>query len=133
MAKDRILVIDDNVDNLLLTEILLESEGFEVRTAQDATLALAALEECRPNLILMDVQLPGMDGLELTRRLKQERAWRDIPVVALTSYAMSGDEEKARAAGCSGYVTKPIDTRQFAAEVGQYLRHGVENCLDPEP
>lgn len=122
MDKGAILVVDDSIDNLLLTEVLLSSEGYQVRTAQDAGQALEAVRDGRPDLILMDVQLPGMDGLELTRRLRQEPATRDIPIVALTAYAMKGDEEKARAAGCSGYITKPIDTRAFPVQIGQFLR-----------
>ena len=92
--------------------MLLLGEGYDVRTAGDAEEALAVLATFRPRLILMDLQLPGMDGLELTRRLKADPATRDIVIVALTAYAMKGDEERARAAGCDGYVTKPIDTRR---------------------
>lgn len=122
MDKGAILVVDDSVDNLLLTEVLLSSEGYRVLTAQDAGQALETVRTEKPDLILMDVQLPGMDGLELTRNLRREPATRDIPIVALTAYAMKGDEEKARAAGCSGYITKPIDTRAFPVQIGQFLR-----------
>jgi len=121
MPEGKILVVDDSVDNLLLTQVLLESEGLQVRTAQDAGQALEAIRAWPPDLILMDIQLPGMDGLELTRRLRQCPETSEIPVVALTAYAMKGDEEKARAAGCLGYITKPIDTRRFPALVRQYL------------
>lgn len=122
MSPSPILVVDDNTDNLDLTGILLESEGFEVWRAEDAGQALGFLRTRRPPaLILMDLQLPGMDGLALTRRLRQDRVWDEVPIIALTAYAMNGDEEKARAAGCSGYITKPIDTRTFAREVKRHL------------
>ena len=122
MAGEPILVVDDNPANLKLVRVLLETEGYEVRTAADAEAALAALESFRPRLILMDLQLPGMDGLTLTRRLKANPATRGIVVVALTSYAMKGDEEKAQGAGCDGYVTKPIDTRTLPSVVARALR-----------
>src|SRR5690349_3590916 len=99
MANDVVLVVDDSPDNLVLTQFLLESEGFEVRTAEDAEQALEALKTYRPHLILMDVQLPGMDGLELTRQLRADPKWRDVVIVALTAYAMKGDEENCLAAG----------------------------------
>jgi len=117
-----ILIVDDSTDNLDLTRLLLEAEGYEVWTAEDAGQAMSVLQGHRPDLILMDVQLPGMDGLELTRRLRQDHACDEVPIVALTAYAMRGDEEKARSAGCDGYVTKPIDTRTFGKRVREYLR-----------
>jgi CheY-like chemotaxis protein len=110
VADEPILVVDDNPQNLKLIRVLLTGEGYAVRTAADAEEALRLLEGYAPRLILMDLQLPGMDGLELTRRLKADPRRRGVLVVALTAYAMKGDEEKARAAGCEGYVTKPIDT-----------------------
>ena len=116
-----ILIVDDNPTNLKLAEVLLASEGYDVRTAPDAEQALQVLETFRPRLILMDIQLPGMDGLELTRRLKDDPVHRGVTVVALTAYAMKGDDERALAAGCSGYISKPIDTRRFAGEVARYL------------
>lgn len=122
MAAEAILIVDDNVTNLKLARILLTSEGYSVRTAVDAEQALATLENFHPDLVLMDIQLPGMDGLELTRRLKASPDTRAIIVVALTAYAMKGDEEKALACGCSGYIAKPIDTRRFGAEVAHYLQ-----------
>ena len=109
MAGERILVVDDNLTNLKLARVVLTKKGYEVRTATDAAEALAALAVFRPRLILMDIQLPGVDGLALTRRLKADPATRGIPIVALTSYAMKGDEEKALRAGCDAYITKPID------------------------
>jgi len=119
VAGEPILIVDDNPHNLKLASVLLMGEGYEVRTASDAEQALELLESFTPRLILMDIQLPGMDGLELTRRLKADRSRRDIVVIALTAYAMKGDEEKARAAGCDGYVSKPIDIdvlRQLVAD-----------------
>lgn len=121
---DAILIVDDNATNLKLAKVLLIAEGYQVRTAADAEQALKVLVEFVPRLILMDIQLPGMDGLELTRRLKSDPSTRDITIVALTAYAMKGDEDKAFASGCSGYITKPVDTRRFAKQVEQFLRTG---------
>src|SRR5579871_5467987 len=103
---ESILVVEDNVDNRDLTQILLESDGFEVRMAEDAPQALSTLQSYHPTLILMDVQLPGMDGLELTRRLRQDPSLRDVLIVALSAYAMPAEKANARAAGCDGYITK---------------------------
>lgn len=121
MAGETILIVDDNAANLKLARVLLTGEGYAVQTAIDAEQALETLKSFRPQLILMDIQLPGMDGLELTRRLKADPATRGITVVALTAYAMKGDEQKALAAGCSGYISKPIDTRRLGADVASYL------------
>jgi len=120
MRNEGVLVVDDNPDNLILTKFLLKSQEFEVRTAEDAEQALEALKTYRPLLILMDIQLPGMDGLELTRQLRRDLTWRDVVIVALTAYAMKGDQDNAFAAGCDGYITKPINTRTFAALVRDY-------------
>jgi CheY-like chemotaxis protein len=122
MAGERILVVDDNATNLKLARVMLASEGYEVRTAGDADEALAVLADFRPGLILMDVQLPGMDGLDLTRRLKADTATRGIVVLAMTAYAMRGDEERALAAGCDGYISKPIDTRAVPGVIARHLR-----------
>jgi two-component system cell cycle response regulator DivK len=109
MAGERILIVDDNPANLKLARVLLVSEGYDVQVASDADEALSVIPTFRPRLILMDLQLPGMDGLTLTRRLKEDPATRDVLIIALTAYAMKGDEERALAAGCDGYVSKPID------------------------
>lgn len=122
MTGEPILVVDDNPINLKLMRVLLEGEGYEVRTALDAREAILALRASRPRLILMDIQLPGLDGLTLTRRLKSDPDTRDIVILAFTSYAMKGDEEKALAAGCDGYVSKPIDTRTLPGVIAQHLR-----------
>ncbi len=123
--KARILVVDDNPANSKLARVVLVAAGHDVVTAADAEEALAALAGPRPDLILMDLQLPGMDGLELTRRLKDDPATASIPVVALTAYAMRGDEERALAAGCTGYLTKPIDTRALPGVVARHLGGGA--------
>lgn len=121
MAGESILIVDDNPTNLKLARIVLTGAGFEVQTANDAEEALLALDSFKPRLILMDLQLPGMDGLTLTRKLKDDPARRDIIIVALTAYAMKGDDEKAFAAGCDGYITKPIDTDTLPATVTEHL------------
>jgi CheY-like chemotaxis protein len=105
-----------------LTQIQLESQGYEVREAASAEEAFEMLKTERPDLIVMDIQLPGMDGLEATKRLKDNPATRDIPVLAVTSYAMKGDREGAAAAGCAGYVTKPIEKATFLREVAAHIR-----------
>lgn len=116
-----ILIVDDNVSNIKLLAFLLTSKGYEVRTAANAEEAVAVLRDFVPRLILMDLQLPGMDGLALTRQLKADPRTSAIPIVAATAYAMKGDEERARAAGCDGYITKPIDTRRLPQEIERYL------------
>ena len=121
MAKGEILIVDDNQLNLKLIRVLLAGEGYSVKTAGDAEEAIAMLETAEPDLILMDVQLPGMDGLELTRRLKSDPERSKIVILALTAYAMKGDEEKARASGADGYLTKPVDTRTLPAVIATYL------------
>ncbi len=121
MAGESILIVDDNLVNLKLARVLLSSHGYEVHTATNAEDTLALLRASRPKMIVMDVQLPGMDGLELTRRLKADPSLKSVIILAVTAYAMKGDEEKARAAGCDGYVSKPLDTRRFPVEVARLL------------
>lgn len=116
-----ILIVDDNLTNLKLAKVLLQSIGYQVHTAVDADEALHTLQQLQPDLILMDIQMPGMDGLTLTRHLKANPNTGSIPVVALSAYAMKGDDDKALAAGCCGYITKPIDTRKFADQVQTFL------------
>jgi CheY-like chemotaxis protein len=123
MTGKSILIVDDNQANLKLARVLLEGEGFDTRTAVDAEEAIDALQNFKPDLILMDIQLPGIDGLELTRQLKARPATKDIRIVALTAYAMKGDEQKARDAGCDGYITKPIDTRTLSDTIARYLEN----------
>jgi two-component system, cell cycle response regulator DivK len=121
VAGELILVVDDSPPNLRLVQLLLSSEGYNVVTAQDAEQAIEILGSRRPRLILMDVQLPGMDGLELTRRIKANPATRDIVIIALTAYAMKGDSEKALAAGCDDYLSKPIDTKALPKVIADRL------------
>lgn len=119
----KILVVEDNRMNLELVSDLLEAHGFQVLKAEDGTDALRMAEESLPDLILMDIQLPGMDGLEVTRQLKKNERTSDIDIIALTAHAMRGDEERAREAGCLGYITKPIDTRRFIATITGYINN----------
>lgn len=123
----RILIVDDNPINLKLAASVLECEGFEVDCAADAESALAALQRARPHLILMDIELPGMDGLTLTRKLKADDANKDLIIVALTAFAMKGDREKALAAGCDGYIAKPIDTLNLPQQVAEFLSGKIES------
>jgi two-component system, cell cycle response regulator DivK len=111
MREKSVLIVDDNPINMKLVRVLLTGEGYDVRTAGDAVEALAVLKQWQPNLILMDIQLPGIDGLELTRQLKADSTTGHITIIGLTAYAMKGDEERILAAGCDGYIAKPIDTR----------------------
>ena len=122
VAGEPILIVDDNLTNLKLARVLLAGEGYVVRTAADAEEAMAVLQEFRPRLILMDIQLPGMDGLELTRRIKADPAMAAITILALTAYAMKGDQDRVLAAGCDGYVTKPIDTRALPGVIDGFLK-----------
>ncbi len=124
MAGEPILIVDDNPTNLKLVTYLMRAHGYDVRTATDADSALAAIRERKPRLVLMDVQLPGVDGLELTRRLKADPETKTIAILAVTAYAMKGDQEKAIAAGCDGYVTKPIDTRKLPDLVARFMGGG---------
>jgi CheY-like chemotaxis protein len=120
--SSRILVVDDNPTNLKLAADVLECAGHNVLKAEDAEKAQEVIRRSPPDLILMDIALPGIDGLALTRKLKAEAATRDICVVALTAFAMKGDDQKAREAGCDGYITKPIDTRALPDQVAEFLR-----------
>ena len=121
MERQPILIVDDNPVNMKLIRVLLSGEGYEVRTASNATETLDLLNGFRPVLILMDIQLPGIDGLELTRRLKSSPSTRDIPVLGLTAYAMKGDEERILAAGCDAYLSKLIDTRALPGVIKKWL------------
>lgn len=117
-----ILVVDDNPTNLRLLELILRVAGHHVLLAADADATEKILADHVPALILMDLQLPGVDGLTLTRRVKADPRLAHIPVIAVTSYAMRGDEERARAAGCDDYVTKPVDTRTLPLLVERHLK-----------
>ena len=119
MAK--VLIIEDNAANMKLATMLLDSAGHTVLSATDAEAGLTSARGEQPDLILMDIQLPGMDGLEATMLLKRDDATRAIPVIALTALAMKGDEERIRAAGCDGYIAKPLAYREFLAIVAAQL------------
>jgi two-component system cell cycle response regulator DivK len=120
MSK-RVLVIEDQEDNRTILRDLLSSAGFAVLEARDGVEGVAAAARERPDLILMDIQMPEMDGYEATRRIKADPATAAIPVIAVTSYALSGDEDKAKAAGCDGYVTKPFSPRALLATVRTWI------------
>ena len=122
MAGESVLIVDDNEMNVKLLRWLLQKNGYVVHTASDARSARDVVRAVRPRLVLMDIQLPDIDGLQLTREFKADPELKEIPVVAVTSYAMKGDRQKSLDAGCDGYITKPIDTRQFPLEVEKYLR-----------
>ena len=122
MSTASILVVDDNPTNLKLVSDVLEFDGYQILKAIDAEAAQEVIQASPPDLILMDLALPVMDGLTLTRLLKADEKTRHIIIVALTAFAMKGDEDKARAAGCDGYITKPIDTRKISGLVAGYLQ-----------
>jgi CheY-like chemotaxis protein len=121
MPGERILIVDDNATNLKLVAYLMKAHGYDVDSALDAEGALEAIGRRRPEVILMDIQLPGIDGLELTRRLKADPVTRDIIIIAVTAYAMKGDQDKAIAVGCDDYITKPIDTRALPDTIARHL------------
>jgi two-component system cell cycle response regulator DivK len=120
MSK-RILVVEDQEDNRQIIRDMLSATDYEITEAENGEEALAAVAKQRPDLILMDIQMPVLDGYEATRRIKADPALRAIPIIAITSYALSGDEQKARAAGCDDYVPKPYSPRQLLAKIRQYL------------
>ena len=116
-----VLLVEDNLANQMLTVALLEREGYEVALANNSTELFERLRTRRPDLILMDVGLPGHDGLFVTRQLKSDPNTAAIPIVAITAHAMAGDREQALAVGCDGYLSKPIDTRKFGAQIREFL------------
>jgi CheY-like chemotaxis protein len=116
------MIVDDNASNLKLAGDVLGFEGFEIVSCIDAENALSCLQQNLPDLILMDLGLPGMDGLQLTKKLKSDTRTKEIKIVALTASAMKGDKEKILSAGFDGYITKPIDTRKFKDQVIEYLQ-----------
>lgn len=124
----RILIVEDTPANMLLAGTILQSAGHTLLQAADAPQGLALAREHRPDLVLMDIQLPGMDGLAATRALKSDERTETIPVLALTAFAMKGDEERMRAAGCAAYVSKPLRYQLLLAAVDDLLMHdGVNN------
>jgi two-component system, cell cycle response regulator DivK len=119
--KQTILLIEDNEQNRYLVTFLLEKQGYEVIPASDGAMGIELAGRVRPRLILLDIQLPTMDGYAVARELRNNPALRTIPIVAVTSYAMTGDREKAIAAGCNGYIEKPINPDTFQGEIEKYL------------
>jgi two-component system, cell cycle response regulator DivK len=117
----RILVVEDQEDNRQIIRDMLAGTGYEIIEAENGEEALAAVAKQRPDLILMDIQLPVMDGYTATRRIKADPALRSIPIIAVTSYALSGEDKKAREAGCDAYIPKPYSPRELLAKVRQYL------------
>jgi CheY-like chemotaxis protein len=120
-----VLIVEDNERNMRLMRLLLRPLGYELLEAVDGTEALATLAGTTPDIILVDIQLPDVDGLEITRRLRKEPRFATTPIVALTAYAMPGDREMFLRAGCTGYVAKPIDTRSFPDIIASYLHAGA--------
>ena len=125
-----VLIVEDNAANMTLAVFLLESAGHTVLSATDAEAGLTLARDEQPHLILMDIQLPGMDGLEATALLKRDDATRAIPVIALTALAMKGDEERIRAAGCDGYIAKPMRYQEFLATVAAQLARRMTQPTD---
>ena len=119
--KKKILLIEDNEQNRYLAMFLLEKRGHEVVPASDGPLGIELAGRIRPQLILLDIQLPSMDGYAVARELRKNPALHNVPIVAVTSYAMAGDREKSLAAGCNGYLEKPIDPETFGADIERYL------------
>ncbi len=120
-----ILVVEDQEDNRQIIRDMLSATDYQITEAENGEEALAAVTKQRPDLILMDIQMPILDGYEATRRIKADPGLRSIPIIAITSYALSGDEHKARAAGCDDYVPKPYSPRQLLAKIRQYLPDGA--------
>jgi CheY-like chemotaxis protein len=119
--RAKILIIEDNEQNLYLATFLLERNGHEIVQARSGGEGIALAARIRPDLILLDIQLPGMDGYAVARALRQDAALKDVPIVAVTSYAMVGDRERALEAGCNAYIEKPINPETFASEIEKSL------------
>ncbi|MFO7881317.1 MAG: response regulator [Kosmotogaceae bacterium] len=117
----RILIVEDNENNMYLMKFILERSGYEVIGARNAMDGIKMAIEIVPDMVIMDIQLPGIDGLEATKRIKSTEKGKNIPVVAVTSYAMTGDRERVLSAGCDGYIVKPINPETFVAEVEKHL------------
>jgi len=130
VSKRRVLIVDDTQATTDLTAFVLNAAAFAVQSATDAASAILQVQLFKPDLILMDVQMPGVDGLELTRRLKADPSTRHIVVVAFTAFAMRGDETRMRAAGCDGYISKPFDVASFAKTVHSYIQASAASDTD---
>ena len=120
----KVLLVDDNEKNRYLIHFILEKGGYKVIEAVDGESAVELALKVAPDLIIMDVKMPGIDGLEATRRIRESKAGNKMPILALTSYAMTGDEAKALNAGCTGYLTKPIDPKTFVSQIEKFLKRG---------
>ncbi len=125
--NNRILIIEDNEQNLYLMRYLLESDGFDIIGAEDGRKGIELALRCRPLAILMDIQLPEMDGYAVATELKKLKELEQVPIIAVTSYAMAGDRENILSAGATGYIEKPIDPDTFVAEIKQYLPKDLED------
>jgi two-component system, cell cycle response regulator DivK len=121
IMKNKILVIEDNEQNMYLVNFILEKHGYQVIQAHNGLEGITQARQQQPDLILLDIQLPVMDGYAVARELRKNDALLNVPIIAVTSYAMAGDREHAMAAGCTGYIEKPIDPDTFIPEIGQYL------------
>lgn len=115
------LVIEDNEDNMVLITFILDVNGFAIETARTGLEGIAKIAAKRPDFVLLDIQLPDIDGFEVLRRLRDDEATRELPVIAVTSYAMAGDRSRILAAGCTGYIEKPIDPERFISQVKQVI------------
>ncbi len=124
MSAAKVLIVEDNPVNLRLAQFLLEKRGFIVRKAGSGAECLAEMTSNPPDIVLMDIQLPGEDGLAITRKIRSDQRMADVVIVALTAHAMSGDRERILAAGCDGYIAKPVDPQGLPAEVSRYLQQG---------
>lgn len=129
--NQRVLLIEDNEQNRYLATFLLEKAGYQVVSAEDGARGIALAGRWLPDLILLDIQLPTMDGHAVARALRDDATLRHIPVVAVTSYAMAGDRERCLAAGCNGYIEKPINPVTFVQEIGAYLDPGAHDGGEP--
>ncbi len=127
--KGKILLIEDNERNRYLTSFLLEKNGYQVFQAIDGPTGIDMVDQIEPDLILLDIQLPGMDGYSVATELTKNRGRRDIPIVAVTSYAMVGDREQALSSGCVGYIEKPINPETFVSQIEQFLPQKTDNTV----
>ena len=121
MANESILVVDDQPLTIKLIQSILAGEGYQVRVAANATEALQAIQSSEPNLILMDIHLPGLDGLALTKLLRSNPELRHVKIIAISAYSLTENDERIAAAGCDGFIPKPIDTRALASSIRKYL------------
>ena len=126
MRKSRILVVEDNPDNLELVRLLLDTSGYEVLSAEDGLEGFNVARQQNPDLILLDLSMPGMDGWSAARKLKSDPETKHIPLVALTAHTLPGDRRRALEAGCDGYISKPINVASFIMEIDAYLRMGEQ-------